>query len=86
MTSRLDNFTDAAFAFAVSLMVIGGAGYQRPKVRLPVAGGAPEIAASCGEVFILLRQNKRSFVDKLDFTRIFVRRNHCLDETLEFGN
>jgi glutaconate CoA-transferase subunit B len=36
-------------------------------VRLPGAGGAPEIAASCGEVFILLRQNKRSFVDKLDF-------------------
>jgi uncharacterized membrane protein len=25
MTSRLDNFTDAAFAFAVSLLVIGGA-------------------------------------------------------------
>jgi uncharacterized membrane protein len=25
-TGRLDNFTDAAFAFAVSLMVIGGAG------------------------------------------------------------
>jgi uncharacterized membrane protein len=26
VTSRLDNFTDAAFAFAVTLMVIGGAG------------------------------------------------------------
>jgi uncharacterized membrane protein len=26
MTERLDNFTDAAFAFAVSLMVIGGTG------------------------------------------------------------
>ena len=26
MTGRLDNFTDAAFAFAVSLLVIGGAG------------------------------------------------------------
>ena len=26
MTERIDNFTDAAFAFAVSLMVIGGAG------------------------------------------------------------
>ena len=26
MSDRLDNFTDAAFAFAVSLMVIGGAG------------------------------------------------------------
>ena len=25
MTSRLDNFTDASFAFAVSLLVIGGA-------------------------------------------------------------
>ncbi len=25
MTDRLDNFTDAAFAFAVSLLVIGGA-------------------------------------------------------------
>ena len=26
MTARLDNFTDAAFAFAVTLLVIGGAG------------------------------------------------------------
>ena len=26
MSSRLDNFTDAAFAFAVTLLVIGGAG------------------------------------------------------------
>ncbi len=26
LTDRIDNFTDAAFAFAVSLMVIGGAG------------------------------------------------------------
>jgi uncharacterized membrane protein len=25
MTERIDNFTDAAFAFAVSLLVIGGA-------------------------------------------------------------
>jgi glutaconate CoA-transferase subunit B len=51
----------------INTTVIGGAGYERPKVRLPGAGGAPEIAASCGEVFILLRQNKRSFVEKLDF-------------------
>jgi glutaconate CoA-transferase subunit B len=41
--------------------------YDDPKVRLPGAGGAPEIAASCKEVVIVLRQNKRAFVDKLDF-------------------
>lgn len=51
----------------INTTVIGGEGYQRPKVRLPGAGGAPEIAASCGEVFIMLRQSKRTFVDKMDF-------------------
>ena len=28
-----------------------------PKVRLPGAGGAPEIAANCGEVIVILRQS-----------------------------
>lgn len=41
--------------------------YVKPRVRLPGAGGAPEIAASCGHVLIVLRQSKRSFVEKLDF-------------------
>ncbi len=41
--------------------------YQRPKVRLPGSGGAPEIATSCGEIFIIMRQSKRSFVDRIDF-------------------
>jgi glutaconate CoA-transferase, subunit B len=41
--------------------------YERPKVRLPGGGGAPEIATSCGEVFIIMAQGKRTFVDKLDF-------------------
>jgi glutaconate CoA-transferase subunit B len=36
-------------------------------VRLPGGGGAPEIATSCGEVFIIMAQGKRAFVDKLDF-------------------
>ena len=40
--------------------------YDKPKVRLP-GGGAPEIATSCGEIFIIMAQGKRSFVDKLDF-------------------
>jgi glutaconate CoA-transferase, subunit B len=45
--------------------VIGS--YERPKVRLPGAGGATEIAASCGRIFIVMRQHARAFVEKLDF-------------------
>lgn len=51
----------------INTTVIGGESYWRPKVRLPGGGGASEIATSCGEVFILLRQTNRSFVEKLDF-------------------
>jgi glutaconate CoA-transferase, subunit B len=41
--------------------------YDRPKVRLPGAGGAPEIAAWCRETFVMLRQTPRAFVERLDF-------------------
>ncbi|MDO9411533.1 MAG: CoA-transferase subunit beta [Pseudolabrys sp.] len=41
--------------------------YDKPKVRLPGAGGAPEIATSCGEILIIMAQGKRAFVEKLDF-------------------
>jgi glutaconate CoA-transferase subunit B len=41
--------------------------YHSPNVRLPGAGGAPEIAAFCGRTLIMLRQNRRSFVEKVDF-------------------
>jgi glutaconate CoA-transferase subunit B len=41
--------------------------YERPRVRLPGAGGAPEIAAWCRETFVMLRQTKRTFVERLDF-------------------
>jgi glutaconate CoA-transferase subunit B len=44
-----------------------GADYAHPKVRLPGAGGAPEIAANCGEVIVILRQSPRAFVEKVDF-------------------
>jgi glutaconate CoA-transferase, subunit B len=45
--------------------VIGS--YERPSVRLPGAGGAPEIARSSKEVIVIVRQSRRTFVDKLDF-------------------
>ncbi len=44
-----------------------GANYADPKVRLPGAGGAPEIAASCRQVIVVLRQSRRAFVDRVDF-------------------
>jgi glutaconate CoA-transferase subunit B len=42
--------------------------YATPKVRLPGAGGAPEIATSVRDVFVMLRQSPRAFVERLDFT------------------
>ncbi len=41
--------------------------YDTPKTRLPGAGGAPEIAASAGAVYVIMRQSKRAFVSKVDF-------------------
>ncbi len=41
--------------------------YQSPKVRLPGAGGAPEMAARCQRIFIVMPQSRRAFVERLDF-------------------
>jgi glutaconate CoA-transferase subunit B len=57
--AQLDKFGN------INTTVIGD--YQRPKVRLPGAGGAPEIATHCREVFIIIEQTPRSFVDRVDF-------------------
>ncbi|MCW2882615.1 MAG: 3-oxoadipate CoA-transferase [Sphaerisporangium sp.] len=53
----------------INTTVIGD--YDDPKVRLPGAGGAPEIAASCGEVIVIVRQSRRAFVDRVDFITSF---------------
>lgn len=57
--AQIDRFAN------INTTVIGD--YDKPSVRLPGAGGAPEIAASAREVLITLRQNPRAFVEKLDF-------------------
>jgi glutaconate CoA-transferase, subunit B len=44
-----------------------GPQYTGPKVRLPGAGGASEIAACCREVIVVARQSPRSFVGRVDF-------------------
>jgi glutaconate CoA-transferase subunit B len=58
--AQIDRFAN------INTTVIGG-DYAHPKVRLPGAGGAPEIAASCGEVIVIVRQSPRAFVERLDF-------------------
>ncbi|MFV1849992.1 MAG: CoA-transferase subunit beta [Thalassospira sp.] len=57
--AQLDKFGN------INTTVIGD--YDNPKVRLPGGGGAPEIATSCGEVFLVMKQSKRGFVEKIDF-------------------
>ena len=49
----------------INTTVIGG--YAEPKVRLPGAGGAPEIASLAGQVFVIMRQSQRAFVDRVEF-------------------
>jgi glutaconate CoA-transferase subunit B len=49
----------------INTTVIGQ--YDSPKIRLPGAGGAPEIATSAREVVVTLRHNPRAFVEKLSF-------------------
>jgi glutaconate CoA-transferase, subunit B len=49
----------------INTTVIGD--YAEPKVRLPGSGGACEIAINAHKVFVIMRQGRRSFVEKLDF-------------------
>ncbi|MGA3057668.1 MAG: CoA-transferase [Candidatus Limnocylindrales bacterium] len=49
----------------INSTVIGD--YEHPKTRLPGSGGACEIAINARQVFVIMRQSKRSFVDRIDF-------------------
>ena len=57
--AQLDRFAN------INTTVVGP--YDHPKVRLPGAGGAPEISSSAKEVLIVVKQSARTFVEKLDF-------------------
>ena len=58
--------------------------YDNPKVRLPGAGGAPEISASAREVVVVLRQTPRAFVEELSFVTS-VGHRHGGDSRAELG-
>jgi glutaconate CoA-transferase subunit B len=57
--AQIDRFAN------INTTVIGD--YRHPRVRLPGAGGAPEIAAQAKEVLVILDQSRKSFVERLDF-------------------
>lgn len=57
--AQIDRFAN------INTTVVGP--YHSPKVRLPGAGGAPEISSAAKEVVIVVAQSRRTFVDKLDF-------------------
>jgi glutaconate CoA-transferase subunit B len=49
----------------INTTVIGP--YDRPTTRLPGSGGACEIAINARQVFVIMRQSSRSFVERIDF-------------------
>lgn len=57
--AQIDRFAN------INTTVIGD--YNNPKVRLPGAGGAPEISTNCKEILIILKQSSRAFVEQLSF-------------------
>ena len=57
--AQLDRFAN------LNTTVIGA--YDTPRVRLPGAGGAPEIAAWARQVFVMLRHSPTTLVERLDF-------------------
>ena len=61
--AQLDRFAN------INSSVIGS--YDQPRVRLPGGGGAPEIASHCAQVYIVMTQTRRSFVERVDFITSF---------------
>src|SRR5919201_1633946 len=57
--AQIDRFAN------INTTVIGP--YDAPTVRLPGAGGAPEIGTSAKEVFVMLRHTPRAFAECQDF-------------------
>jgi glutaconate CoA-transferase subunit B len=61
--AQLDKFAN------INSSVIGD--YRQPKVRLPGGGGAPEISSSCEQIFVVMAQSRRTFVERVDFITSF---------------
>ena len=49
----------------INTTIIGD--WEKPKVRLPGSGGANDVGSLCQRTIIIMRQDKRRFVEKVDF-------------------
>jgi glutaconate CoA-transferase subunit B len=58
--AQIDRFSNINTTFI-------GESYENPKVRLPGAGGATEIAGACKDVIIIIKQTTRTFVHRINF-------------------
>lgn len=61
--AQIDRFAN------LNTTVVGS--YARPSVRLPGAGGAPEMTLACQRIFIVMPHSRRAFVERLDFLTSF---------------
>jgi len=61
--AQIDRFAN------INSSVVGD--YAHPAVRLPGGGGAPEIASHCAQVYVVMAQTRRSFVERVDFITSF---------------
>ena len=61
--AQIDRFAN------INTTVVGA--YEAPVVRLPGGGGAPEMAAGCQRIFIVMPHSRRAFVERLDFLTSF---------------
>jgi glutaconate CoA-transferase subunit B len=50
-----------------STAIFGSGSYDKPKTRLPGSGGANDIAISAKRTLIMMNQQKRRFLEKVDF-------------------
>jgi glutaconate CoA-transferase subunit B len=67
----------------INTTVIGP--YERPTVRLPGAGGAPEIAAAARKVIVMVRHSPRAFVERLDFVTSLGRAGDAFSVITDLG-
>src|SRR5580704_1070454 len=44
-----------------------GSNHRQPRVRLPGSGGANDLASLCWRILVVTNQDRRRFVEKLDF-------------------
>ncbi|HIP95885.1 MAG TPA: 3-oxoacid CoA-transferase [Anaerolineae bacterium] len=73
MSTMQNGYVDYGFLGAAAIDPYGNINttiigdWERPKVRLPGSGGANDIGSLCWRTIIMMRQDKRRFVNKLPF-------------------